>query len=154
MSDTVITVTGNVGWAPTRKVLAGGTVVTDFRVANTPRRFDKTANVWRDLETQWYGVTCWRGLADNVATCVQKGDRVVVTGKLLAKSWVTKEGEQRSGWEIDATAVGFDLSRATAVLDRSSRGVERTAGSEAGPDAWATGPSADPITGEVAAQAA
>lgn len=121
MTDTVITITGNLGWDPTRKVLASGTVVTDFRVATTPRRFDKAANEWRDLETMWFTVTCWRALADNVASSLRRGDRVVVTGRLSLRTWVGKEGEQRTTHEVDATAVGFELTRGPVVAVRPER---------------------------------
>lgn len=149
MTDTTITITGNVGWDPTRKVLASGAVVTDFRVATTPRRFDKAANEWRDLETMWFTVTCWRTLADNVAASVRKGDRVVVTGRLSVRSWTTKEGEPRVTHEVDATAVGFELTRASVTAHRP----ERVAAAEPAEDPWTVPPAADPETGELLAAA-
>ena len=148
MSDTQITVVGNVGWGPNRRVLASGAVVTDFRVASTPRRFDKATNEWRDLEALWFTVSCWRGLADHVATSVQKGDKVVVTGRLQAKSWTTKEGEPRSGLEIDASSVGLDLSRGPATQQRPERKADRVE-VEPGGDPWATPGVVDPTTGGV-----
>ena len=149
MSDTQITVTGNVGYPPNRRVLASGAVVTDFRVATTPRRFDKATSEWRDLETMWFGVSCWRGLADNVASSVDKGDRVVVTGRLSQRSYVDKEGERRVVMEIDASAVGFELTRAPVTAQRPVR-VERVAAGEETDNAWAGERDADPMTGEVA----
>ena len=125
MSDTQITVTGNVGYDPNHKVLASGAVVADFRVATTPRRYDKATEQWRDQETMWFGVTCWRSLADNVAASVRKGDRVVVTGKLSQRTY-EKDGERRTVMEIDASAVGFELTRAAVLAHRPPR-VERVA---------------------------
>ena len=120
MHEPVITVVGNVGAMPRTRVVANGSVVTDFRIAATPRKVDKASGSWSDGETIWFGVSCWRLLAENVAASVKTGDRVVVTGRLLAHSWKNEQGEERSGLEIDAQAVGFDLSRGKAVQERST----------------------------------
>ncbi len=120
MHEPVITVAGNVGAMPRTRVVANGSVVTDFRIASTPRRVDKATGAWADGQTIWFGVSCWRLLAENVAASVKTGDRVVVTGRLLARSWKNELGEDRSGLEIDAQAVGFDLSRGKAVQERST----------------------------------
>jgi single-strand DNA-binding protein len=117
--EPVITVVGNVGAPPRTRVVSGGSVVTDFRIASTPRKLDKASGAWADGETIWFGVSCWRLLAENVAASVKTGDRVVVTGKLLAHSWKNEQGEERSGLEIDAQTVGFDLSRGKAVQERN-----------------------------------
>jgi len=129
-----LTVVGNVGAPPRTRVLASGAVVTDFRIASTPRRLDRATGEWADGETIWFGVSCWRQLAENVAACVRTGDRVVVTGHLRAHTWRTEQGEQRSRLEVDAQTVAFDLSRGRAVQ-------ERTAALDVATDA---GPSADP----------
>ena len=145
--DTQITVVGNVGWEPQRRVLASGAVVTDFRVATTPRRLDKASGEWRDLETMWFTVSCWRQLADHVADSVHKGDKVVVTGRLQAKSWKTKEGEPRSGLEIEAMSVGLDLSRGPVTQQRTAPQVQRVSAGEPVDDPWATPGVVDPTTG-------
>jgi single-strand DNA-binding protein len=88
--------------------VAGGSVVTDFRIASTPRKVDRATGVWSDGETIWFGVSCWRLLAENVAASVKVGDRVVVTGTLSARSWKNELGEERSGLEVAAQTVGFD----------------------------------------------
>lgn len=119
MHEPHITVIGNVGAPPRTRVLASGAVVTDFRIASTPRRVDKATGAWVDGETIWFGVSCWRQLAENVAASIKTGDRVVVTGALRAHSWKTEQGEERSGLEVDAQSVGFDLSRGRAVQERS-----------------------------------
>lgn len=119
MLEPLITVTGNVGGPPRTRVVASGAVVTDFRIASTPRRVDKTTGTWSDGETIWFSVSCWRALAENVALSLKKGDRVVVTGQLRASTWKTEAGEERSGLEIAAQSVGFDLSRGRAVQERT-----------------------------------
>jgi single-strand DNA-binding protein len=115
-----ITVVGNVGADPRTRVVAGGQVVTDFRIASTPRKVDRSTDAWSDGETMWFGVSCWRVLAENVAASLKKGDRVVVTGRLRARSWKTEQGEERSNLEIEAQTVGFDLARGKAVQERST----------------------------------
>ena len=118
MLEPFITVVGNVGAPPRTRVLASGAVVTDFRIASTPRRVDK-GGAWSDGETIWFGVSCWRLLAENVASSLRTGDRVVVTGHLRAHTWKTEQGEERSGLEVAAQTVAFDLSRGRAVQERS-----------------------------------
>ena len=119
MHEPLITVVGNIGAPPRTRVVAGGAVVTDFRIASTPRRVDRATSTWSDGETIWFGVSCWRLLAENVAASVKVGDRVVVTGTLSARSWKNELGEERSGLEIAAQTVGFDLARGKAVQERS-----------------------------------
>lgn len=119
MQEPVITVSGNVGGMPRTRVVASGSVVTDFRIANTPRDVDKATGQWSDGQTVWFGVSCWRNLAENVAASVKTGDRVVVTGRLRAHTWKTEQGEERSSLEISAQTIGFDLSRGKAVQERS-----------------------------------
>jgi single-strand DNA-binding protein len=118
VQEPFITVVGNVGADPRTRMVAGGQVVTDFRIASTPRKVDRTTDAWIDGETIWFGVSCWRMLAENVAASVKKGDRVVVTGRLRARSWTTEQGEERSNLEIEAQTVGFDLARGKAVQER------------------------------------
>ena len=118
MLEPFITVVGNVGAPPRTRVLASGAVVTDFRIASTPRRVDRSG-AWPDGETIWFGVSCWRLLAENVASSLRTGDRVVVTGHLRAHTWKTELGEERSGLEVAAQTVAFDLSRGKVVQERS-----------------------------------
>ena len=118
MQEPHITVTGHVGADPRTRVLASGAVVTDVRIASTPRIQDREGG-WSDGDTMWFGVSCWRALAENVAASVHKGDKVVVSGRVKVSTWKTDLGEQRSGLEIISPVVGFDLSRGTAVLHRN-----------------------------------
>ena len=110
-----ITVTGNVAATPGLRQVAGASV-TSFRIANTPRRLDKTTGAWNDLPTTWFGVSCWRGTAENVVASLKQGDRVVVTGRLVTRTWTTSDGEPRSGLDIEAVHIGLDLSRAPAQV--------------------------------------
>ncbi len=128
MHEPVITVVGNIGREPRQRAVASGAIVADFRVASTPRRFDKGSNSWTDGGTTWFGVTCWRSLAEHCAQSLRKGDRVIVTGRLTTKTWAGPQGEERSSLEIEASAVGLDLTRGPAVQQRAPRAVEAGAG--------------------------
>ncbi len=144
MHEPFITVVGNVGAPPRTRVLASGAVVTDFRIASTPRRVDRGSGVWSDGETIWFGVSCWRQLAENVVSCVRTGDRVVVTGHLRAHTWRTEQGEERSRLEVDAQTVAFDLSRGRVVQERT---VPLGLATDAGPPAEPREPEPDGVEG-------
>jgi single-strand DNA-binding protein len=110
--DTFVTLCGNVVADPTRKATPSGVSVAGLRIASTPRRFDRTAGEWKDGPTLFINVTCWRGLADNVAKSLHKGDPVIVYGRLILREWTDKENQLRHAYEVDAAVVGPDLSRA------------------------------------------
>jgi len=117
MTD-AITVTGLVATTPRHLVTSEGLPITSFRLASTQRRYDRGAQKWIDGETNWYAVTAFRQLAINVVGSVNKGQRVVVTGKLRVRDW---ESGDRAGTtvEIDADALGHDLAWGTSVFTRS-----------------------------------
>ncbi len=120
MNDTIITVQGYVG-SEVKLHQAGDTVVANFRVGCTPRYFSQRANAWTDATTQWFSVNVWRGLADNVAKSLIKGDAVVVHGRLNAVAWRNRAGEEVTSWEIQAVSVGHDLNRGSTRLARNER---------------------------------
>src|SRR3954470_5179160 len=121
MNGPQITVVGHVGAKPKLRVLASGAVVADFRVAFTPSRQDKATGVWNDLETMWFTVSCWRNLGEHATMSFDKGDRVIVTGRLSIRSYKTEQGEARVSLEIDASSVGMDLTRGPVVQRRVER---------------------------------
>jgi single-strand DNA-binding protein len=123
MLDTQVTVVGNVVTDPRLNFTKDHQAFTTFRIASTPRRFDRGSGEWRDGQTLFLGVTCWRGLAENTATCLKKGQAVIVVGRLSERAWETREGEKRSSCEIDAAAVGPDLGRAVAFVKRAERSI-------------------------------
>lgn len=143
MNEPHITVIGNLGADPRTRVLDSGAVVTDFRIASTPRKQDRATQVWSDGETIWFSISCWKALAEHCATSLHKGDRVVVTGRLTASVWTGEDGKERSGLEVTAAAVGFDLSRGKVTQER---GVPLTVTSD--PGFRSTG-EVDVVTGEV-----
>jgi len=87
MSNDTITITGLVATTPRHITTSEGLDISSFRLASTHRRFDRNAEKWTDGETNWFTVTCFRHLANNVAHSVNKGERVVVTGTLRIREW-------------------------------------------------------------------
>jgi single-strand DNA-binding protein len=117
MTD-IITITGLVATTPRHLITTEGLPITSFRLASTQRRFDRSQERWVDGETNWYTVTAFRQMAINVAGSIQKGDRVVATGRLRIRDWTAGE-KAGTNIEVDADAVGHDLSWGTAVFTRS-----------------------------------
>lgn len=117
MTD-MITLTGLVATVPRHMVTAEGLPISSFRLASTQRRFDRAQERWVDGDTNWYTITTFRQLAMNVSTSIQKGERVVVTGRLRIREWATGE-KTGTNIEVDADAVGHDLSWGTAIFRRS-----------------------------------
>jgi single-strand DNA-binding protein len=113
-----ITVTGLVATAPRHLVTSEGLPITSFRLASTQRRFDRAQNSWADGETNWYTVTAFRQLAMNAAGSIQKGDRVLVTGRLRIRDWTSGE-KAGTTIDIEAEAVGHDLLWGNSVFTRT-----------------------------------
>lgn len=112
-----ITVTGLVATDVRRHETADGLVVASFRLAASTRRFDQSKNSWATTSTNWFTVASFRQLAQNVFDSINKGDRILVTGKLKIRDW---DNGERSGTsvEIEADHIGFDLSFGTSTFDR------------------------------------
>lgn len=127
MNETVITVVGNVAREPNLRVTTNGTRVVSFRLASTERRYDRALGGWRDGETIFYTVTCWRNVAENLMDSVEKGQPMVVHGRLRDGSY-EKEGQWHTDFKIDAYALGHDISRGVSKFTRAS-----TSGARGGP---------------------
>lgn len=117
MTDT-ITLTGIVATIPRQTTTSTHLVVTSFRLASTQRRFDRAQNKWIDGDTNWYSVAAFRQLAENAFASINKGDKVVVTGRLRIREW---SNAQKSGTnvEVEADALGHDLSWGTSRWART-----------------------------------
>ena len=133
MNETSVTVVGNVVAEPILRHTKEGVPVARFRLASTTRRYDRESASWRDADTLFLGVTCWRGLAENATRSLLKGDCVIATGRLVMRTYDTPEGDRRTAYEVDALAVGPDLSRGTATLARTAQGAGDEAADPAGP---------------------
>jgi single-strand DNA-binding protein len=94
--DTTITIVGNLVDDPELRFTASGVAVANFRVASTPRAFDRQTNEWKDGESLFLSCSVWRQYAENVAESLTKGTRVIVTGRLKQRSYETNNGEKRT----------------------------------------------------------
>jgi single-strand DNA-binding protein len=117
MTDT-ITLTGFVATTPNHLVTGEGLPITSFRLASSQRRFDRSKNGWVDGGTNWYTITAFRQLAMNANSCIKKGERVIVTGRLRIREWTAGE-KSGTNIEVDADAIGHDLGWGTAAFTRS-----------------------------------
>jgi single-strand DNA-binding protein len=120
MTDTHMTLIGNVVDTPKLRRTKNGHWVASFRVASTPRRFDREKNAWVDRDTLFVTVTCWRALAENVGASLRKGEPVVVTGRYGQREYEVEEA-LRTTYELEATAVGHDLTRGVSQFRRERR---------------------------------
>lgn len=151
--DTVITVIGNVTGDPELRFTPSGAAVANFTVASTPRAFDRQSNEWKDGETLFMRCSVWRDAAENVAESIQRGTRVIVSGRLKSRSYETKEGEKRTVVEMDVDEIGPSLRYASAKVTKTQRGGGQGSGGSFGgsggggfgssggnpEDPWATG---------------
>jgi single-strand DNA-binding protein len=122
MNDTLITLQGNLGGDVDVRP-AGQSHVATFRVACTPRIYQKKTDEWVDGDTQWYRVNAWRGLADHCQRSLRRGDPVFVHGRLRAQTWTNSAGIEVTSMEVEAVVVGHDLNRGTSSFTRAHRGA-------------------------------
>jgi single-strand DNA-binding protein len=119
-NETIITLTGNLIDAPELRFTAAGQAVASFRVASTPRSYDKNSGEWKDGDTLYLTCTIWRQAAENLAeSALEKGMRVIVQGRLKQRSYQTASGENRTVYEVDAEEVGPSLRNASAKVTRN-----------------------------------
>lgn len=122
MQEGIITVVGTAVSDTRHHTTADGHHVARFRIAVQPRRFDRASGRWVEQQSSFMSVVSWRALADNVGASISKGDPVVVSGRLRVREWESN-GRQGTDVEIDATAIGHDLTRGVATFERVRRGV-------------------------------
>ncbi|WP_369053139.1 single-stranded DNA-binding protein [Kineococcus terrestris] len=120
--EPTITLVGNLTNDPELRFTPSGAAVANFRVASTPRTFDRQANDWKEGEALFMNCTVWREAAENVAESLTRGMRVVVTGRLQSRTFDTKEGERRTVIEMQVDEVGPSLRYATAKVNKTQRG--------------------------------
>ena len=155
----ILTIVGKVATDPTTGRTAGGTPVTNFRLASTHRRFDQATNTWIDAETNWFSVAAFRQLAEHVRASLHTGDSVIVTGRLKIRNWEAN-GKHGTSVDIDAEAIGHDLRWGTSSYMPRSRVITAsrefgdadgspTRGDVAAAPAHPGQLYPDPVTGEV-----
>ncbi len=146
--ETVITVIGNITDDPDLRFTPSGAAVANFTVASTPRIFDKQTNEWKDGDALFLRCSIWRQAAENVAESLQRGSRVVVSGRLKQRSFETREGEKRTVFELDVDEIGASLKYATAKITKTTRSGAGGGGGggdysgSGGNDPWASQPAA------------
>lgn len=120
--EPTITLVGNLVDDPELRFTPSGVAVARFRVASTPRSFDRASNEWKDGESVFLSCQVWRQYAENVAESLTKGTRVIVSGRLRQRSYETNAGEKRTVYEVEVDDVGPALRNATARVSKVSRG--------------------------------
>jgi single-strand DNA-binding protein len=158
--DTTLTVIGNLTDAPELRFTQTGAAVAKFRIASTPRFLDKASGEWKDGDPLFLSCTVWRQVAENVAESLDRGSRVIVSGRLKQRSYETKEGEKRTVMELEVDEIGPSLRYATAKVQRMSRsggggggfgsggsGGQGAGGGFASDDPWATAAPASASSG-------
>ncbi|WP_433020087.1 single-stranded DNA-binding protein [Kribbella sp. CA-294648] len=119
IGETTVAVQGWIGSDIRFKEVSDGVTVCSFRLATTPRQFDRASGGWTDRPTNWFTVECWRNLATNVRDSMERGQPIVVTGRFRTTEWQDEAGNPRSRLFIEAAAVGHDLSRGTATFTKA-----------------------------------
>jgi single-strand DNA-binding protein len=123
MYETQLTVVGRLTTEVDGRRLNSGATVANFRIASTERRYDQAAAGWVDGDTLYMDVRCWRGLAENAIRSLNKGDPVVVTGRVFTRDY-EHQGQRRTAVTLEARSVAADLAHCTVVLTRTRRGAQ------------------------------
>src|SRR3954463_14759322 len=119
--ETPITVVGNLTADPELRFTPSGAAVANFTVASTPRTFDRQTNEWKDGEALFLNCSVWRQAAENAAESLVRGMRGIVSGRLKARSYETREGEKRTVFKLAAGEVARSLKSAPAKVSKPSR---------------------------------
>ena len=136
--DTTLTITGNLTADPELRFTGTGIAVAAFTVAASRRVYDQESGQWQDGDTLFLRCSAWRNLAEHAAETLEKGMRVIVTGRLKQRSYETQEGEKRTVYEVDVEDLGPSLKWATAKIAKASRDKAPHPADEA--DRWETQP--------------
>lgn len=146
-NEPIITIIGNLTADPELRFTPSGAPVASFTIASTPRTFDRQAQEWRDGNTLFMRCQVWRDAAENVAESLTKGTRVIAQGRLVQRSFTTREGENRTVVEMQVDEIGPSLRYARAQVAKTPpRGQGQPAQGQGGGgwDAPAGGAAGDP----------
>jgi single-strand DNA-binding protein len=154
MADNTVTVVGNLTRDPELRFTAGGKGIASFGLA-VNRRYQVNGE-WQE-KVSFFNVTAWDQLGENAAASLNKGTRIIVTGRLEQREYETNAGEKRNVVEIVADELGPSLRWARAEVERTQRtgpdGAPVAARSQGGSTSAATGNTgggrpADPVYGD------
>jgi single-strand DNA-binding protein len=154
--ETVIVVVGNVTSDPELRYTQNGLPVANFTIASTPRTFDKNKNDWVDGEALFLRCSAWRELGEHIAGSITKGTRVIAQGRLVQRSYETKEGEKRTSMELEVDEIGPSLKYATANVVKATsnrnqqQNRQQASGHTSNDEPWAASAPAAPAAGGTA----
>ena len=138
-TENIITIVGNLADDPELRYTPNGVAVANMRVAVNRRRFNKESNAWDEKVDGFFRVNIWRDYAANVAESLGRGDRVLVTGRLISRSYEDKDGQTKWITEIEADEVCPSLRWATAKVSKVNRSSGGGGGGGQG-DSWGSAP--------------
>lgn len=118
-NEATFSVTGYVATQPSRHRTKAGDYMLSMRIGWTPRLFDRAAGEWKDQPTSFASVICFRKVAENGATCLRRGDPIVVKGTLRIREYEDQSGARRTAVDIIADSIGHDLSRGVSSFTKS-----------------------------------
>ncbi|GAA3237163.1 single-stranded DNA-binding protein [Streptomyces lavendulae] len=151
--EPLVTVIGNLVDDPELKFTASGAAVAKFRIASTPRTFDRQTNEWKDGESLFLTCSIWRQAAENVAESLTRGTRVIVHGRLKQRSYDASDGTKRTVVELDVEEVGPSLKSATATVTRTTGNNAPQAHQQPQSHGYGQQPAHDPWATQNSAQA-
>lgn len=133
-NEVAVTVVGNVANEPELRFIPSGKAVVSFTVVQNNRV--KDGDGWKDGEPTFFRCNAWEGMAENIAESLTKGMNVIVTGGMYTRAWEDREKNKRTSLELRVEAIGPNLRRATAKVQKvsSSAPAQRVQG---GDDPWA-----------------
>lgn len=119
--DNNVTLIGTIGSEPDLRYTQSGTAMLTLSLAIGERKKNKDSGEWEDGETSWYRIIAFKELAENAASSLNKGDRVMVNGRITVRKWEGNDGKQGTSVEVVADDIGSSLRWATATIEKTSR---------------------------------
>lgn len=150
--ETLVTVVGNLVDDPELKFTPSGAAVAKFRIASTPRTFDRQTNEWKDGESLFLTCSIWRQAAENVAGSLARGTRVIVQGRLKQRTYDDREGVKRTVFELDVEEVGPSLKNATATVTKTGANNNAQARQQPHSGGYGQQPAHDPWASQTGAE--
>jgi len=126
-NDALFSVTGYVATQPKKGTTKAGTKTLTFRVGWTPREVSRQTGEWADLPSSFASVTCYRKIAENAASCLRKGDPIVLKGTVRIREYADQAGTRRNSVDVVADHLGHDLAKGTSNFIKYSQRSQQTA---------------------------